>query len=207
MRTIFLAAALLGGVATPALAQQQPVNFSGPRVEALVGYDAIKAGDEEHNYIAEDEDSAEGATYGVRAGYDFDLGTLVAGADAEISGTSAKVRDDVLGGQVKFGRDLYIGGRLGVKATPSTLIYAGAGYTNTAVKASFDDNVTSFRVKGDVDGYRLTGGVEQKLSANTFGRLEYRYSNYGDLKIDDVDGNTDINLDRHQVVASLGFRF
>ena len=206
MRSLILTAALLAGVATPAFAQSAG-SFTGPRVEVLVGYDAIKAADEDNDLIASDEDTAEGATYGARAGYDFDLGSLVAGAEAEVSGSSAKVEDNASGGEVKFGRDLYVGGRLGVKASPSTLIYAGLGYTNAAVKASFEDDLTSYRVKGEVDGYRLTGGVEQKLSANTFGRLEYRYSNYGNLEIDDVDGNTDIDLDRHQLVASVGLRF
>ena len=57
----FLIAALLGATAaTPALAQDA-APFTGPRVEALVGYDNVK-GDGGHR---------NGVTYGAGLGYDF----------------------------------------------------------------------------------------------------------------------------------------
>jgi outer membrane immunogenic protein len=56
-------------------------------------------------------------------------------------------------------------------------------------------------------------GVEQKLGTNAFAKVEYRYSNYSEGEIDfetpdvaDTD-RFDIDTDRHQVVASVGWRF
>ena len=49
------------------------------------------------------------------------------------------------------------------------------------------------------------------MSSNTFAKLEYRYSNYNDARLEYGNGATsgrfDIDTDRHQVVASYGFRF
>jgi outer membrane immunogenic protein len=54
------------------------------------------------------------------------------------------------------------------------------------------------------------GGIEYAFSPKTFGRIEYRYSNYGRANFN-FDGNTsqrfNIDTDRHQVVASYGLRF
>ena len=62
------------------------------------------------------------------------------------------------------------------------------------------------------DGYRVGAGVEYALTGQSFVKLEYRYSNYSDAEIDfggdapNTD-NFDIDTDRHQVVAGVGFRF
>ena len=94
-------AALLA--ATPALAQdaQDTTAVSGPRVEALVGYDRVKI-DGEHDG---------GVLFGIGAGYDFAVGNGVSlGADVEATESTQKEGDaDVA--QVKAGRDLYASGR------------------------------------------------------------------------------------------------
>ena len=57
----------------------------------------------------------------------------------------------------------------------------------------------------------MGAGVERSLGANTFAKLEYRYSKYDSSHIDYASGATssefDIDTDRHQVVASMGWRF
>ena len=70
--------------ATPALAQAP----QGPRVEALVGYDAprIKVNDSGINGTFKDE----GVVYGVGAGYDFALGNGASlGVDLEASDSTS----------------------------------------------------------------------------------------------------------------------
>jgi len=46
-----------------------------------------------------------------------------------------------------------------------------------------------------LDGYRIGGGVEEKIGHNSFVKAEYRYSHYQH------------GFARHQVVGAFGFRF
>ena len=224
MRKLLLAT-LLAGVATPAFAQEASP-FTGFRLEAIGGYDKLKSGDRDDDGVDTGEDegdeSLEGAVFGVGAGYDFDLGGVVAGVEAEFTeSTGEQEADETLDGidftsSVETGRDIYVGGRLGLQAGPSTLVYAKGGYTNTSVEAGFETASDRFEFDSNVDGWRLGAGVEQLFGRNAYGKLEYRYSNYNnldfsdDFDLDDFDAedfDTDIDLDRHQVVASVGWRF
>jgi outer membrane immunogenic protein len=216
MRKFILASLLAGTLAAPAFAQEASP-FTGLRVEGIGGYDILKSGnqDDDGTDTSDDEgdESLEGALYGVGVGFDFDLGGIVAGVEGEFSESTGKQEidesiDAPFFGRIKTGRDLYVGGRLGVRAAPSTLVYGKAGYTNTKIDARFEDaaaNALDFDDK--VDGWRLGAGVEQLFGQNAFAKLEYRYSKYGDLEYEGTDMEADIDLDRHQFVAGIGFRF
>ena len=117
---------------------------------------------------------------------------------------------------VEVGRDIYVGGRVGMQVAPSTLLYAKGGYTNLAVEADYEGPDDTFEFNDNADGFRVGAGVEQLFGPNAYGKLEYRYSNYNnldfsdDFDLDDFDAedfDTDIDLDRHQVVAAVGWRF
>ncbi len=170
------AAALLG--ATPALAQNAaPV---GPRVEALIGYDKIKALGE----------SDGGALFGIGAGYDFPVTSAVSvGADVEATeSTQKESAGDV---EVKAGRDLYAGGRVSLAVSPTANLYVKGGYTNARFKA--EDGVDSD--SANFDGYRLGAGGQLAVSGKAYVGGEYRYSDYED------------GLKRHQVALTVGTRF
>jgi outer membrane immunogenic protein len=216
MRKYLLAALLAGtagAMATPALAQEQS-SFSGFRVEGLVGYDRVSSGERNDGVDTSDnegDESIEGVGYGLGVGFDFDLGGVVAGVEGEYMESSADAEsDESIDGfrsRIGVGRDLYVGGRLGFAASPSTLLYVKAGYTNTGVEAAFDDNVNVLDFEREIDGWRVGAGAEFRFGTNAYGKIEYRYSNYGDLEFDDTDFERDIDVDRHQVVAGIGFRF
>ena len=192
MKKIIIAALAASALAAPALAQDA-APFTGPRVEALVGYDNVK-GDGGHR---------NGVTYGVGAGYDFQLGGAVLGVEGEATDSSAKgcetnfvTATDRICANAK--RDLYVGGRVGFAVAPSTLLYAKAGYTNARFKVNYTDTATpanNTSAATNLDGVRVGAGVEQKLGTNLYAKAEYRYSNY------------EQGVDRHQVVAGFGFRF
>jgi outer membrane immunogenic protein len=189
MKKILIAALFGAAAATPALAQDG-APFTGPRVEALVGYDNVK-GDGGHR---------DGVTYGAGIGYDFQLGGAVLGVEGEATDSSAKgceagfiTATDSICANAK--RDLYAGARVGVAVAPSTLLYAKAGYTNARYGFLGTDGTVEDQQHIDVDGWRVGAGVEQKLGTNLYAKAEYRYSNY------------EQGLARHQVVAGLGFRF
>lgn len=164
--------------ASPAFAQAAP---AGPRVEALVGYDSVKA-------LGEDDG---GVLYGVGAGYDVPLSNAVSiGADVEATDSTQKFGDSDFG-SVKAGRDLYAGGRVNFAISPTANVYAKGGYTNARFKAS--DGVDSFAE--NFDGYRLGGGAQFALSGKSYVGGEYRFSDYED------------GLKRHQVAMTVGTRF
>jgi outer membrane immunogenic protein len=216
MRKFILAALLGSTLGAPAFAQEASP-FTGLRVEAIGGYDILKSGnqDDDGTDTSDDEgdESIEGALYGVGVGFDFDLGGVVAGVEGEFSESSGKQEfdetlDAPFSGRIKTGRDLYVGGRIGVRAAPGTMVYAKGGYTNTKIDARFEDSATNALDFDDkVDGWRLGAGVEQLFGPNAYGKVEYRYSKYGDLEYNGTDLEADIDLDRHQVVAAVGFRF
>lgn len=225
MRKVMLAALLAGtGFATPAMAQVSSP-FTGFRVEGLVGYDALRSGERDDGVPTannQGDETVEGVGYGVGVGYDFDLGGLVAGVEGEFSESSGKQdADETLDGinftsRVATGRDIYVGGRIGVRATPTTLVYAKGGYTNTSIEGGFTSASDAFEFDTNVDGYRVGAGIEQLFGPNAYGKIEYRYSNYSNLDFDDdfdfedfesEDLSRDIDLDRHQVMAGFGFRF
>ncbi len=196
MRKYLLAGLMAGAAAiwaTPASAQEA-APFSGVRVEGIVGYDTTDV---------EDENSS-GIAYGVGVGYDFQMGGLVAGIEAEASDSTLDecVSDvDLVGDElcVQAGRDLYVGGRIGAAVSRNVLLYGKAGYTNARVALDYEDGtsgtVLDFEEGENLDGVRVGAGLEFALGPNSFAKAEYRYSNY------------EQGFDRHQAVAGFGFRF
>ena len=227
MHKYFLAALLAGTAAVPAFAQPagDASPFTGFRVEGMAGYGSLGTGEDNDEGVDNDDqrdESIEGAVFGVGVGYDFDLGGLVAGVEAEFSeSTGEQENDETVNGinftsSIETGRDLYVGGRIGFLAAPSTLVYAKAGYTNTSIEANTEGGNQRFELDSNIDGYRLGAGIEQLFGPNAYGKIEYRYSNYNNLDFSDdfdldnfeaEDFDTDIDLDRHQVMVGVGFRF
>ena len=216
---LLLAAGSAAALTVPAHAQEDR-GFSGPWVAGVGGYDKNQAGDTTDDDVNEDNDqSAEGIVWGGAAGYDVDLGTMVVGAEAELTESTADTRSldgdpENFGlGSVEAGRDIYVGARAGFKATPNTLVYAKAGYTNARYNFLGTDGEVEDEQRLDVDGWRAGAGVEQKIGTNAFAKLEYRYSKYSDAEVDfepegiPDTGEFDVDLDRHQVMASVGWRF
>lgn len=172
-------AAVLG--ATPAFAQEAPVAPTGPRVEAVVGYDRVKALGEKDG----------GILYGIGAGYDFAVGSGVSlGADIEATDSTQKEGDPDIA-QVKAGRDLYAGGRVTFAVSPSANLYVKGGYTNARFKAT-DGEVTD---SANFDGFRIGAGGQLAVSGKAYVGAEYRYSNY------------EQGLSCNQVALTVGTRF
>lgn len=177
MKRILAAALAATSFATPALAQTDAANFTGLRVEGLVGYDYIGL---------PGADNPDGLLYGVGVGYDFQAGSnIIFGVEADVTDSDAKV--SLLGPDVVTDRDISVGGRVGVVAGRG-LIYAKAAYTN----ARFEQNGFG---STELDGVRFGGGFEYALGTNAYLKAEYRYSNY--------EGG----VDRNQALGGFGFRF
>ncbi len=195
MRKYLLAALAASTIATPAFAQTTgSAPGTGLRVEGIVGYDNARVPDL----------NSSGVVYGAGVGYDIDMGGAVLGVDAEITDSSVEecesgfnnANDEIC---AEFGRDLYIGGRVGARVGSNSLLYARAGYTNARVNLDYEDGLTvpgdDFSLAEDLDGVRVGAGAEFGIGPNSFIKAEYRYSNY------------EQDIERHQVVGGFGFRF
>ncbi|MBX7458379.1 porin family protein [Qipengyuania sp. 1NDH17] len=174
---VVLAAAAAALVPSAALAQDGEAG--GFKVAAVGGLDVINLEDET------DSESESGLLYGLTAGYDAVSGKALIGLELEATGTT--ISED-LG---DAGLDLYGGVRLGYIIDEDSILYVKGGYTN--VDVDYVDNL---------EGFRAGLGYEQNFGG-MFGRLEYRYSNYN---ISDVIAS-DLNGNRHQVVAAVGVAF
>jgi outer membrane immunogenic protein len=93
------------------------------------------------------------------------------------------------------GRDLDVMLRAGYKATPSTLIYAKAGYANSRFSLETTVGGTATKVSTTEDGWRVGAGVEQMINDHIYAKAEYRYTGYGN------------DISRHQALIGLGYRF
>ena len=217
MRKYILAVLVAGVAASPALAQNASP-FTGFRLEGLAGYDSLRSGDRDDDGVDTGENNGDetidGVAFGIGGGYDYDAGGVILGVEGEFTESTGKQSSDEsldlpFRSRVETGRDIYVGGRVGVAVAPRTLVYAKGGYTNTAIEARYEDDTDRFEFDTNTDGFRLGAGVEQLFGERAYGKLEYRYSNYGNLDFagDDGDLETDIDLDRHQVMAGVGVRF
>ena len=191
MRSFALALLAATAFATPALAQDASP-FTGARVEGIIGWDQLR-----------NDGKDDGVLYGVGAGYDVQMGSLLVGGEAEFSDSDVKERQrDVFATgdslTARTGRDLYVGARVGGVIGGRTLLYAKAGYTNARVKLAYDDGATgvdNFQDHANLDGVRLGVGAEYAVGPNSFIKAEYRYSNY------------EQSFSRNQALAGFGFRF
>jgi outer membrane immunogenic protein len=182
---------MLGGLATPALAQTAPAPV-GPRVEGFVGYDAVRVDLEDFGVDEKLKDND--LFYGVGAGYDFAVAPGVsAGVDVEWSDSNNKADfdDGEENAEIRTGRDLYAGGRVTFPISPAANAYVKAGYTNLKIKGDVDGVEDSF----NLDGYRVGAGAQFGIGGGAYVGGEYRFSNYEE------------DLSRHQVAATLGMRF
>ena len=200
MRTQIFAAALIAtsALAAPAFAQDADSGFTGPRAEAIVGWDRVEDG-------ALNGGRRDGVVYGGQIGYDVQAGSAVIGVEGEITGATTKdtsngvlVAGDSL--RTKAGRDLYAGARVGFTVGSKALIYAKGGYTNARFDTDYVSGATNINTHDNVDGWRLGAGGEVKLTDKVYAKAEYRYSKYD-------DDSSGINAKRHQIVGGVGIRF
>ena len=226
MKIALVSALAIVAVATPAAAQDAGT-FSGLRVEVLGGLDKVELSVDEDVFGSDESGSSEGVVYGVGVGYDFDLGRAVVGLEAEYADSTTDYGFAAAGeiegydfdGSLTMdaAKDIYVGARVGAKAG-SLLFYAKGGYSmasaDITVRGSIDGETGSADADLDLSGFRIGAGAEAQINANTFVKLEYRYSAYSDGELE-IDGTTldgkeafdYIDLDRHQVVFGVGYRF
>lgn len=193
MRFIAFAALLAPLAAVPAAAQTAGTpndpTFTGPRIEAHLGYDRLGTNNATGNI--------DGVMYGVGAGYDYAIGGALVGV--EVNADFSNIDEDARAGASTFGvkakRDLDAGVRVGFVVGSRALVYGKVAYANSRFRATLTDPTGTISANDNLEGVRGGLGVEFALGTNTYAKAEYRYTNY------------EQGVDRNQVLAGVGFRF
>ena len=193
MRTIAIVTVIAAFLAAaPAAAQDNRPAWQGFHVEALVGLDHTI-----HQHGG-------GVVYGMGGGYDLQAGRMVLGIDAEATdSTYTGCVVDVISANDRLcaspRRELSISLRAGILVSPNVLLYAKGGYANARFHVDYDDGTpagtNNFNFSQNLDGIRVGGGAELRVSRTAFIRVEGRYSDYRH------------GSGRGQAVAAFGFRF
>jgi len=183
MKTYLLTAAAALAL-TPAVAQAEAFNGAYGGVE--LGWETNRA------------NLGDGMNYGIVAGYNKKVADrLVLGVEGK-AGLSTADKDfitDTTETEVEAGRSLGIAARVGVLATPQTMVYGKIGYENVRTKVEIQDALGEFDNNFNTDALVLGAGVEHALTGNTSVRLGYDYT-------DGEDG-----FRRHAVKTAVAFHF
>ena len=191
--------------ASPAMAQEADTVGSKFVAGAIVGVDSVNA---EFEGLSEWE---EDILFGVTVGYDYETQSgLIFGIEGEYTDSSLGVTErDVFDAgdrvSINAGRDFYVGARAGVRTGPNGLLYVKAGYTDASIEAEYDDGTGEIADEVSFGGFRIGAGGEIDLSSNYAIRIEYRYSDYGNLEALGFDSG--IALSRNQGIVTLLGKF
>lgn len=198
-------AAVVAFFATPAMAQDNDTAGGKFIAGAIIGIDSV------NTEVDGFSDAEEDIMPGVTIGYDFETRNgVVFGVEAEYTDSSVGVsaRDVIVTADrlsVNAGRDFYVGGRLGYRTGRNGLLYVKAGYTDASIEVAYDDGTGAISGEESFGGLRIGVGGEIDLGTNYAIRIEYRYSDYGNLEALGVD--TGVGVSRNQGIITLLGKF
>lgn len=179
-----------------------PANWNGLYIGANGGYSWNKsewywpAGDAR---VSPDFD---GAVFGGQIGYNHQMGNLVLGIEASISGSNASgdtfCPNDDYRCRTEMNWLLLVGPRLGY-AFDRTMIYATGGYARVELNTNTVPPATDYDVDSDHNGWAIGGGVEYLITPNLVLGAEYVRV----LLSTEHIANAANNAERHDVDADL----
>jgi outer membrane immunogenic protein len=135
---------------------------------------------------------------GVFGGYNWQQENFVYGAEADIGYNGTKGSSG--GIEAKSGLEGSLRARLGYSVTPEILLYGTGGLA--AKNQKIDDGISSDSKA--MLGWTAGVGTDIKITDNVFGRVEYRYTDYGDKDFGNV-GN--VKSKDNRVTFGVGMKF
>jgi outer membrane immunogenic protein len=208
MKKLLLAGAAALVFAAPAAAAE----FTGPRIEAKVGYHHVEmdlhVSAEDVTFSADGDDN--GIGYGLEAGFDFQpVENMVAGLYVGLDRSNVGQCDEIDGDEacLKMGRNITLGARVGAEVGANALLYAKGGYSNGRLKAELDLDGEENDGGKSRGGWHVGVGGEVGFGRNVYGKLEYVLSSYKRFRAEDGDDVFSFDMRRHEVMLGVGFRF
>lgn len=186
----------------PAPVVSAPIaDWSGPYAGVHLGYGfsgEVDYGPFDNNI------STDGFIGGAFGGFQMQDGMFVYGIEGDVNYNDASGRDDFLHSRSRL--DGSIRGRVGVAVTDDVLIYGTAG--GAAERRRLTDEFTGVRDTNVMLGYTVGAGVDAKLTDQVFGRIEYRYTDYGSENFDlGYADAVSADSSNHRVMVGIGMQF
>jgi outer membrane immunogenic protein len=182
----------------PAPVAELPVaSWAGPYVGLSAGYGFgghAKLKDQGTNI------GTKGFVGGVFGGYQWQQENFVYGAEADLGYNGTKGSSN--GFSAKSGLEGSLRARLGYAVTPEILLYGTGGLAAKNQKVT-DDVLGTSDSKG-MFGWTAGAGTDIKITDNVFGRVEYRYTDYGSKNFDNVGK---VKSSDNRVTFGVGMKF
>jgi len=177
---------------------EPPVNtWSGPYAGVALGYGFSGT----TTPVTGDIDDNKGFVGGVFGGYNFQNDLFVYGVEGDVGYGNIKGDNGVT--ETKSGFEGSLRARMGVAVTDDILLYGTAGGAAQELKVSDPVGDDS---KG-VLGWTAGGGVDVKLTEQVFGRVEYRYTDFGSSDFNTGSGPQSISSRENRVTFGIGMKF
>lgn len=175
-------------------------DWNGFYVGALTGYGWTDADSDDNGDSA--SPSLDGWALGGYTGYNYQMGSWVMGLEGDVKYDWNSDNLD-LGGipmELETNWSGSLRARLGY-AFDRTLVYTTGGYAFTNAELRDRDS-------GDSDdktfhGWTIGAGVEHAFTENLIGRVEYRYTDYGDSSLLGVNND----LSSNSLMLGVGWKF
>ena len=135
------------------------------------------------------------------AGYNFQTDLFVYGLEGDLGYGGFKGGNGVT--TTESGLDGSLRARMGVAVTDSILVYGTAGGAGQRFSVS-DAAGTDTR---NLYGWTAGAGADVKLTENIFGRVEYRYTDYGTKSFNTGSGAQSIEARDNRVTFGIGMKF
>jgi outer membrane immunogenic protein len=147
------------------------------------------------------EFDTDGFVGGVFGGYNFQGGMLVYGIEGDVNYANFEGSDGVTSSETSF--DGSLRARMGVAVTEDILLYGTAGGAAQSLQVSDpagDDRNTML-------GWTAGGGVDVKITEQVFGRVEYRYTDFGSSDFNTGSGVQSVDSSENRVTFGIGMKF
>lgn len=154
-----------------------------------------------HDETGNNRIDSDGFIGGGFVGYNYEMNNFVVGVEGDVNYNGRK--GDNAGLEAKTGVDGSLRGRLGYAVSPDILVYGTGGLALERLKLT--DSIGSDT--NTMVGYTVGAGTDIKLTEAVFGRVEYRYTDFGKETFNTGGGDFEAKDRDHRVTFGVGMKF
>lgn len=174
-----------------------PVNtWAGPYAGISLGY-----GFSGNTHTDTGDFNTSGFVGGGFAGYNFQSGMFVFGGEGDVNYSNLSGDNGITSS--RSGVDGSLRARVGVAVTDDVLLYGTAG--GAAQRLKISDPVGSD--SQSMLGWTVGAGVDVKITEQVFGRVEYRYTDFGSQDFNTGSGSQSVDTSDNRVTFGIGMKF
>ncbi|MCC2689524.1 MAG: Opacity protein antigen [Rhizobiaceae bacterium] len=178
--------------------EEPPLNtWSGPYAGVGLGYGFGETEDETFDNTID----TDGFLLNGFVGYNYQAGNVVVGPEADIGYNFSE--GESAGTTTESGWEGSLRGRLGYVVTPEILLYVTAGGAAKQLEISAAGGSDSNTMLGWTAG----AGADMMVTDNVFGRVEYRYTDFGSDTFTTGPVSGEVSDRDHRVTFGLGMKF